>query len=124
MASRHGWFLDGELSRYAMGLPARLKIKRLQKKWILRRSLRGIVPDDILDGKKTGFSVPYGYWLRKPLASFLRSTVLDGVSRPLFDRQQLVKCLDEHAAGRGRHGFLLHKLFNLALWHGQYVAGS
>ena len=46
-------FLDTELADYALGLPASQKVRGMQKKWILRQALRGVVPDDILDGKKT-----------------------------------------------------------------------
>ena len=50
--------LDASLTSYVMGLPSSRKVRFGQKKWILRRALRGVVPDSILYGPKTGFSVP------------------------------------------------------------------
>jgi asparagine synthase (glutamine-hydrolysing) len=48
-----------------MSLPAELKVKNGEKKYLLKQSLRGIVPDSILDGPKTGFGVPYSFGYRR-----------------------------------------------------------
>jgi asparagine synthase (glutamine-hydrolysing) len=117
-------FLDAELSSYAMGLPSRLKVRHGQKKWILRRALRGIVPDAILDGPKRGFSVPVDYWMRGPLATYLQSVLLDPstLGCGLFDRGALEIEIGNHAAKRSNNGLLLYKLLNLALWHRLYIS--
>jgi asparagine synthase (glutamine-hydrolysing) len=116
-------FLDVALTEYAMGLPSDMKVRSFQKKWILRRALRGVVPDEILDGKKTGFGVPYQYWLREPMADYMRAVLLDpAVLRwGLFDEAQLCRCMDEHVDRRRDNGNLLYKLLNLALWSKYYL---
>lgn len=116
-------FLDADLSSYAMGLPSSMKVRNAQKKWILRRALRGIVPDYILDGPKTGFGVPFEYWLKGPLAEYMKSVLLDPsvLAQGLFDRASLEACMAEHIAGRRNNGFLLYKLLNLALWQKFYL---
>ena len=114
--------LDQALADYALSLPASLKVRWGQKKWILRRALRGLLPDSILDAPKTGFGVPFEYWLRKPLAAYLRSVLLDGATARsgLFDPVQLRRCLKEHSSARRDHGFLLWKALHLALWFDAY----
>jgi len=116
-------FLDANLTSHALGLSSSLKIRFAQKKWILRRALRGILPNAILDAPKTGFGVPYQYWLRKPLAGYMKSVLLDDATLGwgLFDRRQLERCIDEHITGRRNNGFLLYKLLNLALWRSFYL---
>lgn len=116
-------FLDVALAEYAMGLPSDMKVRSFQKKWILRRALRGVVPDDILDGKKTGFSVPYQHWLRTSLADYMKMVLLDPavLEWGLFDRPALERCMEEHIGGRRDNGFLLYKLLNLALWYRYYL---
>ena len=47
-----------ELMELAAAIPASLKIRGNQKKWILREALRGWVPDAVLDRPKHGFTVP------------------------------------------------------------------
>jgi asparagine synthase (glutamine-hydrolysing) len=116
-------FLDSEMTEYVMGLPSAMKVKRGQKKWVLRRAMRGIVPDDILDGPKTGFGVPFKYWLRGPLAEYMKSVLLDPSVRAwgLFDDAALERAIHEHIAGTRNNGFLLYKLMNLALWRRFYL---
>lgn len=116
-------FLDNELTDYVIGLPARLKMRGGAKKHLLRRAMRGIVPDEALDGPKTGFSVPYGEWMRGPLSKYTHAVLLDSSSDAsgLFDRAELERCLQEHKEGRTENGFLLWKALNLALWHRLYV---
>lgn len=117
-------FLDANLATYAMSLPSKLKVRAGQKKFILRKALRGIVPDDILDGKKVGFGVPYSHWVRKPLADYTRSVLFDPQvqSWGVFDRPALEKAMDEHVAGTRNNGFLLWKMLNLAIWYRHYLA--
>jgi asparagine synthase (glutamine-hydrolysing) len=116
--------VDVDLAAYAMGLPADFKVRRGQKKYILRRALRGVVPDHILDGPKTGFGVPFQFWLRAPLAEYMRSVLLDSSVQEwgIFDRTALERCMEEHTSGRRDNGFLLNKVLNLALWHRFYLA--
>ena len=110
--------LDYRLTEYVMGLPSSLKVRWGQKKWILRRALRGIVPDHILDAPKTGFGVPYSYWLRGPLKSYLQSVLFDPaiLQQKVFDVKAISACMKEHHTGKRDNGFLLWKALNLALW--------
>jgi asparagine synthase (glutamine-hydrolysing) len=119
-------FLDAELSGYAMGLPSNMKVRRGQKKWILRRALRGIVPDTILDGRKVGFSVPVDYWMRGPMADYLRSVLSDRstMESGLFDQRAVEHAIRDHGAGRKDDGNLLYRLLNLALWYGCYFGNA
>jgi asparagine synthase (glutamine-hydrolysing) len=117
-------FLDAELGQYAMDLPASQKIRGLQKKWLLRKALRGIVPDDILDGPKTGFGVPYGYWLREPLRTFMEDYLLSGSASEIFNRRVVETWINEHVSQRQNHGFRLYKMLNLAIWYRRRAGGE
>jgi len=116
--------LDTALTRYIMSLPPGYKVRRGQKKWLLRQAVRGIVPDSILDGPKTGFGVPYEWWLREPLADYMKSVLFDKTIMEwgLFDRRKLKACIQDHLSQRRNNGFLLYKLLNLSLWYRFYVA--
>ncbi len=111
--------LDTDLTRYIMALSPSLKVRRGQKKRLIRQAMRGIVPNAILDGPKTGFGVPYAWWLREPLAQYMRSILLDKATLDwgIFDRAALESCIHEHLSGKKNNGFLLYKILNLAIWH-------
>ena len=100
-----------------------VRVRGGQKKWLLRRALRGIVPDAILDGPKTGFTVPYAEWLRGPLAEYMQQVLLDPsiLEWDLVDRALLEQTISEHRSGKRNHGHILYKLLNLALWHNAYL---
>jgi asparagine synthase (glutamine-hydrolysing) len=60
-------FLDHDLVDYVVRIPGNRKMPWGRKKWLLKQALHGLVPDNVLYGPKTGFSVPFGYWLRTSL---------------------------------------------------------
>jgi asparagine synthase (glutamine-hydrolysing) len=116
-------FLDANLTRYALGLPSKMKVRLRQTKWIVRRALRGILPDAVLDAKKRGFNVPFSRWLRGPLAEYMKEVLLDSANLKwgLFDRDALEKCIQEHTSGYRDNGCLLYRILNLALWRQFYI---
>ncbi|MCA1706387.1 MAG: asparagine synthase (glutamine-hydrolyzing) [Actinobacteria bacterium] len=115
--------LDADLTSYALGLPPRQKVRRLQKKWLLKKALTGVLPPEILHGKKTGFGVPYGEWLRGSLTPYARDHLLGGRGS-LFDKRVMGQLLDDHVSGAANHGFLLYKCLNLAIWSEIYLGGK
>ena len=115
-------FLDNELATYAMSLPSNLKVRNGQKKYILKKALRGIVPDDILDGPKYGFGVPYGNWLKGPLKEFMLGLINDETVRhkEIFNYDYLNRIFQLHITGKEDHGFLLWKMMNFTIWLKKY----
>ncbi|MBF0367914.1 MAG: asparagine synthase (glutamine-hydrolyzing) [Magnetococcales bacterium] len=114
-------FLDQELGKYALGLPGRFKARPRGGKWILKKALQGIVPDEILHGAKKGFHVPISSWLAGPLSEWLTDTLLTH-SKPggMLDREEVERTLTEHRSGHRDHGVLLWKGLQLALWMDHY----
>jgi asparagine synthase (glutamine-hydrolysing) len=114
--------LDTELSSFAMGLPAGLKVRDGQGKWVLKKALEGIVPSEVLYGPKTGFGVPYSFWLRGPLANFMRGVLLDPTTTAAswLDRVNVHRTVEAHIAGKVDAGFILWKTLHLALWTNAY----
>ena len=115
-------FLDENVARLALNLPMRWKVHGSMRKVVLRNSLRGRIPDDILDAPKAGFGVPYQHWLRTSLHDFARGLILDRafISRFGFDGRNLESALGALKDRPGRRGFTLWKVFQLALWAHQY----
>lgn len=115
-------FLDNNLVEYAMSLPSNLKIRRGEKKFILRKALRSIVPDDVLDAPKTGFGVPFSNWLKGPLKDFMQQNLNDAYIQQLnlFDNYSLNRLINLHLSGKKNSGILLWKLMNLCIWLKKY----
>jgi asparagine synthase (glutamine-hydrolysing) len=68
--------LDFQVLEFAASLPQSFKVRGWTGKRILKAALKGSVPREILERKKTGFPVPYARWLREDLKEFVLDTVL------------------------------------------------
>ncbi|HET8946008.1 MAG TPA: asparagine synthase C-terminal domain-containing protein, partial [Candidatus Polarisedimenticolia bacterium] len=112
-------FLDPALVELALSRPASDHFSPASGKRLLRRALRGLVPDRILDAPKRGFEVPVGDWMTGPLASHFREVV----SRPALEEaggiapREVERWMTEHAARRADHGRILWALYALCHWH-------
>jgi asparagine synthase (glutamine-hydrolysing) len=113
--------LDPEVMEFAAALPPRLKLRRLERKRILRRAYRGRVPDRILDGPKRGFGVPIGHWFRGELHGYARELLLDPMTlgRGYFEPHAVTELLDRHASGEGDRSAQIWGLVMLEEWHRQ-----
>ena len=111
-------FLDNDLVDFCMRLPSNIKVKRGQKKWLLKKSLENIVPNEVLYGKKTGFGVPYGYWLRKALRPLFYDHLAQfKQSHPgILDEARINTLYNEHLSCRRDRSFILWKILNFMIW--------
>ena len=111
-------FLDNELVDFCLSLPAKIKIKNGIQKGLLKRSLEGIVPNEILYGKKMGFGVPFEYWIKTSLFELLNDH-LSGFYKKypnILSAKRISTLIFEHSSGKKDNGFLLWKLLNFVIW--------
>ena len=107
--------LDHRLVEFAASLPESMRIRRGQGKWLMKRTMRRYLPEDILYRPKQGFVTPIAQWFRGPLASTARAT---GESAALartgwFNRQRISAMAEAHIAGASDHSRLLWQLLML-----------
>jgi asparagine synthase (glutamine-hydrolysing) len=116
-------FLDHRMMELAASIPADLKVRGAQKKWILREALRGWLPDETLDRPKQGFSIPESDWLRGDLQGFAREVLLDrgSLDRGYFAPSAVRALIDRHAAGADGEARRVWALLVLELWHRECV---
>jgi asparagine synthase (glutamine-hydrolysing) len=111
-------FLDRELVEFLGRVPSRLKLRRLQTKWLLKRAARGVLPDAIIDRPKKGFGIPVADWLKGDV----REQLLDELSpdrirrQGLFDAAEVTRLVTEHLQGRRDHRKPLWALLLFQLW--------
>jgi asparagine synthase (glutamine-hydrolysing) len=118
--------LDHQLLEFAARVPAALKLKDGQGKYLLRRLLERRVPRDIVERKKSGFAAPIGEWLRGPLAAMTNELLTDGRMRDrgLFDEREVARLWSEHRTRRAEHPHRLWQLVMLELWFRQFIDRS
>jgi len=68
--------LDHRLVEFAATIPPELQIRGNTTKYIFKRAMEGILPNEILHRPKRGFAVPLGRWFRGQLGPFVRDLLL------------------------------------------------
>jgi asparagine synthase (glutamine-hydrolysing) len=99
------------------------KLSGLEKKRVLKASLRGLIPDAILDRPKMGFCAPIATWFRGALREMAYDTLLAprATQRGCFRPQAVAKLLDAHCRGEANHAEYLWDLLMLELWHQTFI---
>jgi len=117
-------FLDHRVVELVMALPTRWKLRGLTMKYILKRMLRGKVPDAVIDRPKKGFGMPVGEWLKGPLRPLAQDLLSEDALRGagFFEPKTVHGLLEEHAAGRADHRKVLWSLLAFQLWLRRYGA--
>ncbi len=115
--------LDHELMEFAASIPADLKVRGREKKWIFREALRGWIPDDILDRPKQGFSVPIAEWFRHDLRDLVHDVLLDPhtLGRGYFRADTVTSMLGRHDAGAESETKPLWAMFVFELWQREFL---
>lgn len=109
-------FLDHRFVELAMSIPEKSKTNGGTLKHILKKAVRGIIPDELIDRPKQGFGVPVHEWFfdrlgdetRRLLTEFCRDT-------DYLDRDEVMSIVDQKRSVESWY------LLNLALWHKEYI---
>jgi asparagine synthase (glutamine-hydrolysing) len=118
-------FLDRELVEFALALPMDMKVRGGVGKWLLKRTVDGLLPSDIVHRKKQGFGAPVAEWFRGDLGDRAQREIRDSslAERGLLDYARIDRLWAEHRSGRMDWSFHLWNLYNVSAWHDHWVAG-
>jgi len=117
--------LDHKLVEFAARLPASMKLRGSQRKYLLKQVARRLLPTEIIDRKKQGFPIPIERWLRKeakPMMQDLLSTETIA-RRGLFDSSFVERLIREHVSGYADHSTELWGLMSLEMWTRKFIGG-
>lgn len=119
-------FLDHKLVEFSARLPERMKLRGATTKYILRQSMKGLLPEAILSRPKMGFPVPVGAWFRGAFAGVVDEYVLSerAVNRGIFDPTFVRSIVNRHQAGGEDHSERIWALVNFEIWQRQFLDGD
>ena len=109
-------FLDHKFVELAMSIPEKLKVKGGILKYILKKSVRGIIPDEIIDRKKQGFGVPVNEMLLDRLGDRAKEELYS-----FCDETDFLNKLEVQKLFKEKKGTLIWVLLNFALWWKHYI---
>jgi asparagine synthase (glutamine-hydrolysing) len=118
-------FLDPELIDWVATVEPSMKLRRLTTKHLLRRLMRGRVPDTVIDRPKQGFGAPMDAWFRGPLLRLAEQALDPAIVRAagLLDAERTNIMLRQHLEGVEDHGNRLWSAVQLQLWHARWIDG-
>jgi asparagine synthase (glutamine-hydrolysing) len=104
--------LDHEFMEWAAGLPADLKLRGREGKYVFKKAVAREVPPEVVYRRKMGFAVPIARWFREELRERLRERLLGGVlgGTGFFEMDVVDELVDDHQAGRRDHSAVLWAL--------------
>jgi asparagine synthase (glutamine-hydrolysing) len=109
--------LDFQILEFATSLPQHYKVLGWSLKRILKAALSESVPREVLNRKKTGFPVPYDYWMQKDMKEFVFDNIIRQNSELsiYFSKTKLREILEAHQRGEG-YSKEIFSLLVLELW--------
>jgi asparagine synthase (glutamine-hydrolysing) len=118
--------LDHRVMEFAATLPADFKRRGATSKYIFKRAIRHLVPADILERPKKGFSVPLAQWFRNDLRDMASDVLLESrtADRGYFRPAVIRRLLDEHVRGVRDWHDQLWNLLMLEMWHRTFIDGQ
>ena len=113
--------LDHELVQFAATVPDRYKVRGRATKVLVREAMKDLLPAEVLNKPKSGFTTPVPIWIRSELREYVRDVLSPAaVSRVgIFQPPMVRQLLDEHERGQADHGRRIWALLNFVLWHKQ-----
>jgi asparagine synthase (glutamine-hydrolysing) len=133
-------FLDDELVKFAMRIPPRHKLRNLQPgtkvdenqpgkrliyeretndgKIVLRQAMSRLIPREITERTKQGFSAPDASWFRGESIDYINHLLRDPKANiyEYLEPSYVTAILDQHCSGRVNKRLLIWSLLSFEWW--------
>jgi asparagine synthase (glutamine-hydrolysing) len=114
--------MSHQVVNHALNIPAHLKMKNGEPKYVLKKSLEKILPHEILYRKKMGFSVPLREWAGGYMAGYVQQHLKSFASDTgLFDAEGLSEITNQIKAGSKSNVNDLFTLYFLMAWFKRWM---
>src|SRR5213594_719238 len=108
-------FLDHKFVELAMSIPEAVKTRNGVLKYILKKAVRGVIPDELIDRKKQGFGVPVYEWYHTKFGEYIAKEMKDFCEdTDFFQFEGVLPFLKKRGWA----------LLNVALWWKQYIGSA
>jgi asparagine synthase (glutamine-hydrolysing) len=136
-------FLDNDLVDFALKMPVSFKLSNLDKmvaideddaigkyyqrtrdgKAVLRQAMRELIPQEILEREKQGFSAPDASWFRGESIEYVRQLLLDPKARiyEYLSPDYVHQRLEEHVSGKYNHRLFIWSLLSFEWWNRIFI---
>ena len=116
-------FIDHKFLEFCATIPVDIRMKGFEKKYLLKKAVRPLLPKGVIDHRKQGFIGPMTQWLKYDLKPYVSETLTKKnlEKHGLFDFGTVSRVLDEHFCGREIHDTLIWSLLIFQKWFDIYI---
>jgi asparagine synthase (glutamine-hydrolysing) len=138
-------FLDNELVEFAVRMPVRYKLRNLEHivhmdenlpgkhrlyqletndgKMVLRQAMSRLIPREITERAKQGFSAPDASWFRGESINYINTLLRDpkAMIYEFLNPEYVADVLDEHCSGRTNRRLVIWSLLSFEWWLRKYL---
>lgn len=115
--------LDHKFMESAARLPAALKLRNKESKYIFKKMNESRLPQDILYRKKQGFCVPLTDWMRGELGQYAREKILssDSTLKDYFQPEYISRLWERHQEGKENNAHQIWALLMFEMWRERFA---
>lgn len=116
-------FLDPRVAEFAAGLPLEYKLSGNNGKYILKETVKNLLPKNVTKRAKKGFGIPIAEWLKGRLNPLVHDLLnADRLrNQNIFNANFVQKILNEHETGAANHYKQLWTLLIFQLWYDNFL---
>jgi asparagine synthase (glutamine-hydrolysing) len=116
-------FLDHRLVEFSARIPPAIKLKKLNKKYILKKAFKNTLPDSIINHRKQGFVGPTSKWLKSDLKPFVLECLSEKnlLKHNYINPGSVETLLDEHFTGKQINDKVIWSLVMFQKWFERYI---
>ena len=116
-------FLAFPLVEFALSMPSSYKVRGMTTKYLLKKAVGPLLPDNISKRPKKGFGIPVAKWLRNEFKDLVDELLSESyiVKQGIFEWQYIRNLLAEHDSGRFDRRKQLWTLFMFQWWWRKFL---
>lgn len=110
--------LDHEFAELSFMIPSALKLKGIEKKYILKKAVAKYLPASVLQHKKQGFTLPLKVWFKDDLKEYIQERLVH-TKGPLYDYLDpgiVREVIEQHQTGKRDFSHRIWSLLFLDEW--------
>jgi asparagine synthase (glutamine-hydrolysing) len=119
-------FLAHPVAEFALSLPASMKVNNLTTKYLLKKTLSPLLPENIVKRPKKGFGIPVAKWLKGDFKVLVDEFLEEGYIKRqgIFEWAYLNRLLTDHYEGRADRRKELWTLIMFQRWWHKFFGST
>ncbi|MGZ6214501.1 MAG: asparagine synthase-related protein, partial [Candidatus Limnocylindria bacterium] len=115
--------LDDRVVELAGRIPPRMKLRRGTRKYVLKRAMRNVLPEEVIWRPKAGFGAPLRAWIDGDLRPLVDDCLSPATvrSRGLFDPAAVDRLVSDNHKGIADNALRIWALVVLELWQRTFI---